>query len=1130
MTRGQLLRRSLFYFWRTNLAVVAGVAAAVAVLAGALLVGDSVRASLRDLVLLRLGKTSLVITSDGFFREALAAQLAAQKDFSAHFGAAAPLIALDGAVTHERSRRRASNVLVYGVDERFWNFHGRETRAPEERDVLLSAGLAEEFGAAAGDAIVVRVENPSELPADSLHAHKDQLGRTLRLRVRESLAAGELGEFAVRPQQGAVRAVFISLERLQRDLAQGGRVNDILVSEPESHATSGATAEAVREKLAGLLRESFALEDLGVRIVSLPARGTRSSGAISVESDRIVMDDRIADAARAAANSLGWQSSSVFTYLANTIRIGNREIPYSLAAAMDGAEFASLPGADSPDKAGSPPIWLNEWAWRDLGARAGDRVTLEYYVWEEGGRLATRTAEFIARGSVPMSGLGSDRTLAPSFPGISDSTTVSNWNPPFPVELRRIRPRDEDYWRDYRTSPKAFLRLTDSQQLWQTRYGKLTAVRLTPPAGTPPDAALAAARETLREHLDPLAAGIAVYAVRAEGTQASQGATNFSLYFVSFSFFLVVSAILLASLFFRLGIEQRLREIGLLEAVGYSGADVRRLFLSEGLILAAAGSLAGAAGAAGYGALMMHGLRTWWVGAVGTTFLRLEVAPASLALGIAGGVIAAAVCIAATLAGLRAYSPRSLVTGSREAAPPTRAQRRRTERWGAAAAVLAAVLLLAAWRGWLGAAAGFFSAGTLLLAALLSLQWSLLVRRKRAAAAHRVARMGLRNAAWRPGRSLLSIALVASATFILVAVDAFRRTESAQPGVAGPPGAGGFPLLAESLLPVPYDLNTREGRESLGLTEEESAAAAATRFYSFRLRPGDDASCLNLYQPRNPRVLGVPRALVESGRFVFQSALARSKEEQREPWRLLGVQYGDGAIPAIADANTMTYILKRKLGEDFLMEAGGRAVRLRMVAALRDSIFQSELLISEENFLRVFPNEPGFRFFLLDAPAEKTAAVAAALEEGLEDYGFDVSPAGERLAAYQRVENTFISTFQALGGLGLLLGTLGLAAVMLRNVFERRRELALLRAVGYRPADLAALTLAENAALLFGGLLTGVVAAALAILPALVERGGAPGGTLVWILLGVVITGLLASLAAVTAVLRAPLLEALRSE
>ena len=56
-----LVFRGLSYYWRTNVAVVVGVATAVAVLAGALLVGDSVRGSLRDLVLQRLGRADRVV-------------------------------------------------------------------------------------------------------------------------------------------------------------------------------------------------------------------------------------------------------------------------------------------------------------------------------------------------------------------------------------------------------------------------------------------------------------------------------------------------------------------------------------------------------------------------------------------------------------------------------------------------------------------------------------------------------------------------------------------------------------------------------------------------------------------------------------------------------------------------------------------------------------------------------------------------------------------------------------------------------------------------------------------------------------------------------------------------------------
>ena len=846
----------------------------------------------------------------------------------------------------------------------------------------------------------------------------------------------------------------------------------------------------------------------------------------------MTLDDRVAEAVRSAILELGWETTGVFTYLANTIRIGNREVPYSLVSALDGDAFASLPGAaGSRSEEVPPPLWLNDWAWNDLGASPGDTVELDYYVWYEGGRLETRTAEFELLGSVEMSGLGGDRRLAPTFPGLSDSATVAGWDPPFPVDLDRVRPTDEDYWEEYRTAPKAFIPLDVGQQLWRTRYGELTAVRLNPPSETPSGVARARTELEVRERLDPVAAGMAVYAARAAGTQASSGAIDFGLYFISFSFFIVVSAVLLASLFFRLGVEQRLREIGLLKAIGFGDTDLRRLFLGEGILLSALGSLIGVAGAVAYGALMMHGLRTWWVDGVGTTFLRLEIAPLSLVIGFVGGMATAAVCIWWTLRGLQSLSPRSLIAGSGEAAPVPATKRRNVWRWAVAATLAASALLGASWTELLDVAAGFFGAGALLLAASLCAGWGWLASRKRQVvlgATGGVVRMGFRSASWRPGRSLLSIGMMASAAFIIVSVDAFRR--EIPEGFDRSSGTGGFALLGESLLPIAHDMNADDGRGSLSFNDEELNTLRTARFFSFRLRPGEDVSCLNLYQPRDPRVLGVPDELIEEGRFAFQSSVASTPEERANPWELLRTVYPDGAIPAIADAHTLTYILKRKPGEDFVIEHEGRSLRLRFVAALADSIFQSELLISESNFLSLFPYHSGFRVFLIDAEVDLIDDVASALEEGLADSGLDVIPARQRLETFHRVEGTYISTFQSLGGLGLLLGTLGLSAVMLRNVLERRKEMALLRATGYRASDLATLVVAENAVLLFGGLLSGVVSAGLAILPALLARGTGPSGSVTWMLVGVVLVGLLASVAAVIALLRAPLLADLRSE
>src|SRR5215467_5879616 len=124
MDRTTLTLRSLTHYWRSNLAVVLGVATAVAVLAGALLVGDSVRGSLKDLFEERPGKTDQVISSQGFFRERLVDEIQADPRFGGSFAGACPIIVFNGVVTDQKTERRASSVQVYGVDDRFWKFHG----------------------------------------------------------------------------------------------------------------------------------------------------------------------------------------------------------------------------------------------------------------------------------------------------------------------------------------------------------------------------------------------------------------------------------------------------------------------------------------------------------------------------------------------------------------------------------------------------------------------------------------------------------------------------------------------------------------------------------------------------------------------------------------------------------------------------------------------------------------------------------------------------------------------------------------------------------------------------------------------------------------------------------------------
>jgi putative ABC transport system permease protein len=1117
--------RGLIFYRRTHVAVALGIATAVAVLAGALLVGGSVRRSLALIATSRLGRTDVIVSAATPFGERLADRIAGIAPDPATRAnlRAVPLLVIGGVVQHEPSGRRASDIRVYGIDRRFFSFHGVTAEAPANSDLLLSPDLAVELSAAAGDAVLLRVERPTDIPIDSLQGRKDDAARTLRMRSLGSLAAETMGEFSLAPTQGPVRAAFVSLTTLQRNLDLPGRTNAILVSGPD----------AIESDVRARLRTAIDTDDIGLRF-----RASAPDSSIVVESAAGLVPDGVAKAIETAATRESIAVTPVLTWLANRMTVGDRSVPYSLVTALgpsaDGD--AAIAEALAGEHDGSDPIVLNAWAAQDLRAINGAALELEYYRWTDEGRLVTESHTFRVAATVPMSGLVLDRRLAPDYPGITGSAHLSDWDPPFPINLALVRPADEDYWRQYRATPKGFVPLDVGHRLWASRHGGITSLRVQAHGKVGPEETVNHLRAEIRT-IDPSTAGFTIANVRAQTVAASEGATDFASYFAAFSFFLMISAILLTALFARLSIEQRAPQIGVLRAAGFPSAAVGRLFFFEGVLVSIVGSLAGVALAIGWAAVMMHGLRTWWVGAVGTTALRLHVDPWSLVVGAVAGILAGAVSSAMTFRRLAHSSPRALLTGASHVAISGGA---RGSGWIAGVALGLAVLLGAlSTVGVVPAAGGFFGAGSLILVGGLTefRRWlGKLPRRsfyKNRKTTSEVISLGIRNAAWRPGRSLTAAGLMGAAVFLIVSVDAFRKDLGTVGGVTS--GTGGFALVAESTMAIVRDPSTEEGRDALDLTP--GGASQTLRDVSLvpvRLRPGDDTSCLNLYQPKRPRVLGVSDRFVDAGRFRFSKSMATTSAERTNPWLLLRRATDDGIVPAIADATSLEYVLHASVGDVITIDSdSSRPKRLRIVGSLDDSILQGELVIAERPFFQLFPETTGYRLLLIEVPGASAARldeVARLLEERLEPFGLDVQETTRRLEAYHRVENTYLSTFQALGGLGLLLGGFGLAAVVARNVLERRRELALLAAAGFTPRHLTIMVVAENGTLVAAGLGIGLVAASLAVVPVAIGRSmGMPHVPVIG-LSAIAAAALLSAPWAARQVRRLPLVESLRSE
>jgi len=1139
MTLGTLLFHNLVHHRRSLLAVACGVAVGVTVLAGSLIVGDSMRASLRDLTLDRLGSVDCALVVGRFFRE----QLAAQEIGNRKYLRAAPAILLRGSAVHGATNARAGQVNVLGVDHRFWELASAPPefriphsafRIPTGDQVILNAPLARDLGARAGDDVLLRFESSSAVPRESPMGRRTDVVAAMRLTVAAVIPAKGAGRFGLQANQKLPRNAYVPLATLQRALKLAGRTNTILVS-----------GQRDAQPLQKLLSQLLTLDDLDLHTRINPARGY-----VALESRRMILEPTVVTTALTVAKNLNLSAAPTLTYLANTIAIGGREIPYSTVTASDDliqnpkSKAESARPAKQIQNLKDDEILLNDWAAADLNAKPGDSVRLDYYVVGSRGELLTTNHTFELASIVPLSGAADDPMLTPDYPGIADTKNMSDWDPPFPVDLKRVRQKDEDYWDAHRGTPKAFVSLATGQRLWSSRFGNLTAIRLFPAgsAGVPPAEAdlkktAAVFETTLLTRLSPDQLGLIFQPVKEQGLRAAAGATDFGQLFLGFSMFLIFSAAMLVALLFRLGIEQRAKEIGILLATGFPSRTVNRLLLLEGSATALLGCTLGLLGAVGYGALMLAGLRTWWLPAVGTPFLKLDVTVNALAIGGFGGLLVALVSIWWTLRSLRKQAPVTLIAGKHDEtdtlAGDDRGVRRRWIAASVAALVAAASLIASAFGGAMEAATGFLLGGvSLLAAALLFISgWFRRVPSHATAPRRRVVWLGVRNGARHPGRSVLTAGLVASATFLIMAVTAFHHAPGERPPEKSS-GDGGFALVAESDVPLHHDLNTPAGRAALSISQSVAAQLTGAHIVPFRLRPGDDTSCLNLYAPEKPRILGATDAMIERGGFRFSATLAATPAEKENPWLLLRRDFGPGVVPVFGDANSVQWILHSGLGQDFtITDERGETVRLRFVGLLSGSVFQSELIMSEAHFLRLFPSQSGYGFFLIETPPGGARAVASALEESLADYGFDATVTSERLASFAVVENTYLATFQTLGGLGLVLGTLGLGAILLRNVLERRGELALLRALGFRQRALAVLVLAENGFLLVLGLLCGVTCALLAVAPHLrTHAGEMPWTQLLLMLALVIVAGMSSSALAVRAALRVPMLSALREE
>lgn len=1150
---------TLRYRWGVSAAIVMGVATATAVITGALLVGDSMRGSLRALTLERLGKTESVLAPGTFFPIQSVRLNSAPTDMIT-----TSLILFPGGSVERKipvqgkaidRTRRIGGVQILGIDDSFWKFDlaGIDPRVTlDDESVVLNRSAADELDVVIGDEITLRLPVEAAVPADSPLGKRDIQSEGLpRMVVAAIVPDKGLGRFSMMASQASPKSVFVSRSLVAEVLDRDGQANLMLFDQEVS-------ADAI---------------DLSMESLGWTLKRVRKDDAIdylSLTSDALLLPDVAVE--RIQRTLSDDDVTPVLTYLANAIeRVEETEgafsVPYSTISAIDdgptlkldfGSDASrqssltpspSLGSGENPaieSQENAVPVILNSWAADRLKADVGTAIRIHYYEPEvEKGKEIERFFDAVVASVVTVTRPSkpyrrnreavfdepitayNDPALTPDVPGVTDQDSISDWDLPFQLQ-RTIEREDDVYWNEYRLTPKAFLPLASGQKLFGSRFGQTTGLRFDPKFDLDElEATILQAIAPVRDEL-----GWKPRSIRAQQLAASKGTTPFDGLFLALSFFVILAAMMLIALLLRLGMLQRINEFGTLLAVGFSPRRVMTLAMGENSITTLIGVIVGVVGGFAYAAMVLWALKSWWVGAVTVPFLEFHASPLSIVM---GGAIGWLVCMATAMGTLRfllRLNPAALLGGRRmmkSESSTTDRSSSRPDRTTLGVVGLIGVALIAAGLGSQGAgqqaAGGFVGAGMLLLMAVLLSVHSRLKRKRPMRPT--LLSLSTANARRSPLRSTLTIGLVATAAFLILSITAFRMSPTEE-------GTGGFDLIAESGSPISRDLSDA-GVQSELLGRDAELLDDAT-VVAFRMKSGDDASCNNLYQATRPTVLGVPANAEESlKRFGWA---ATDSTNAATPWNSLANSANGTAedpVPVVIDQNTAMWSLQMTggIGQVRSFDYGaGKRLHVRVVGLLAGSVLQGKLLIGEPNFERFFSSESGYRFFMIGNEGETPAElISDALESRLVDVGMDVKSADRVLAGLLAVQNTYLRTFQSLGALGLLLGTVGLAVAQLRSVLERRNELAVMRAVGFTRGRLANLVLGENLFLLLTGIGCGVVTAVLAVLPYAWSSGNSvPIGEPLLILLGILVFGMAAGMIAVWRVLTLPLLDCLRAE
>jgi len=624
------------------------------------------------------------------------------------------------------------------------------------------------------------------------------------------------------------------------------------------------------------------------------------------------------------------------------------------------------------------------------------------------------------------------------------------------------------------------------KKLWHNRFGDYTSIRFNDTvfksnlkSGKP--------EQEIIKLLDPKDLNLSFMDVKTMGIHAAKSGVNFGELFLSLSFFVILAGLILTVMLYVLNLESRKQEIGLMMSMGFSRKKIMNLQIYESTFTILLGSMLGVLTGILYNYGLMAAINSVWNDIVRTPMLDVILKPMTLLTGLLSGFEISMISIYIVTYFNLKKTAIGLINNNSQPLQSIKNRRK----WltlgltvigfgGSLGLLLYSVLTSVDYN------AGLFllSGGLFMIACWILTGAMISHKRNTVLSIHGLANLAFKNASRNRNRSLTIVLLLSLGVFVVIITGANQKTFYGTEN-KNQSGTGGYSFWVSSSVPLDIDLNAVQGKVKAGLTND--TILKNVEFVQFLSLNGDDASCLNLNQVEKPRIIGINPTLFNSrNSFSFESL--KISVDKQNPWLELNKSYGDNVIPAYADQTVITWGIMKKIGDTLTyVNEKGKKLYLVLAGGLNASVFQGNILIADKYFKENFPSVSGSKLMLVDAPENKQKAVSDLLSNSFQDYGIEITSTNERLSQFNSVTNAYLSVFMILGGLALILGTIGIGIILYRNLIDRKQEIAMLMALGFSKQKIFSLIYYENIFLIVLGITIGLISAFIGILPSFIS-------------------------------------------